>query len=34
LHESRLRVQQVENTYRSRPSDLAVAEFEARLEKK
>ncbi len=34
LHESRLSVQQVENTYRSRPSDLAVAEFEARLEKK
>ena len=34
LHESRLSVQQVENTYRSRPSDLEVAEFEARLEKK
>jgi transposase len=34
LHDSRLSVQQVENTYRSRPSDLAVAEFEARLEKK
>jgi len=34
LHESRLSVQQVENTYRSRPSDLAVAEFEAQLEKK
>jgi transposase len=34
LHESRLSVQQVENTYRSRPHDLEVAEFEARLEKK
>jgi transposase len=34
LHESRLSVQQVENTYRSRPDDLEVAEFEARLEKK
>ena len=34
LHESRLSVQQVENTYRSRPNDLTVAEFEARLEKK
>jgi transposase len=34
LHESRLSVQQVESTYRSRPSDLVVAEFEARLEKK
>jgi transposase len=34
LHESRLSVQQVENTYRSRPNDLAVAEFEAQLEKK
>ena len=34
LHESRLSIQQVENTYRSRPSDLAVAEFESRLEKK
>ncbi|HVO69814.1 MAG TPA: helix-turn-helix domain-containing protein [Aggregatilineaceae bacterium] len=34
LHESRLSIPQVENTYRSRPDDLAVAEFEARLEKK
>jgi len=34
LHESRLSLQQVESTYRSRPSDLEVAEFEARLEKK
>jgi transposase len=34
LHESRLSVQPVESTYRSRPSDPEVAEFEARLEKK
>jgi transposase len=34
LHASRLSVQQVESTYRSRPSDLEIAEFEARLEKK
>jgi len=34
LHESRFSLQQVESTYRSRPSDLEVAEFEARLEKK
>jgi transposase len=34
LHESCLSVQQVESTYRSRPSDPVVAEFEARLEKK
>lgn len=34
LHASGLSVQQVENQYRSRPDDLTVAEFEARLEKK
>jgi transposase len=34
LHESRLSVQQVESLYHSRPSDLEVADFEARLEKK
>jgi transposase len=34
LHESRLSIQQVENTYRSRPNDLEVAAFEAHLEKK
>lgn len=34
LHESRLSVQQVENVYRSRPSDSAIATFEAELEKK
>jgi len=34
LHESRLSVQQVETTYRSRPNERAVADFEAQLEKK
>ena len=34
LHESRLSVQQVETTYRSRPNELTVADFEAQLEKK
>lgn len=34
LHESRLSVQQVENVYRSRPSDSVIATFEAELEKK
>jgi transposase len=34
LHESRLSVQQVENMYRSRPSETTVADFEAQLEKK
>jgi transposase len=34
LHESRLSVQQVETTYRSRPGELVVADFEAQLEKK
>jgi transposase len=34
LHESRLSIQQVESTYRSRPGELDVAEFETRLEKK
>jgi transposase len=34
LHESRFSLQPVESTYRSRPSDLEVAEFEAWLEKK
>jgi transposase len=34
LHESRLSLQQVESLYRSRPGDLEIAEFEARLEKK
>jgi transposase len=34
LHECRLSVQQVETTYRSRPNELTVADFEAQLEKK
>ena len=34
LHESRLSVQQVETTYRSRPNERTVADFEAQLEKK
>ena len=34
LHESRLSVQQVETTYRSRPNERTVADFEAELEKK
>ena len=34
LHESRLSVQQVQSVYRSRPSDSAIADFEAALEKK
>ncbi len=34
LHESRLSVQHVENAYRSRPSDRAITDFEAALEKK
>jgi transposase len=34
LHECRLSVQQVETTYRSRPNELTVADFDAELEKK
>jgi len=34
LHECRLSYQHTERVYRSRPDDLAVADFEAELEKK
>jgi transposase len=34
LHESRLSYQQTEKVYRSRPSEQAIADFEAELEKK
>jgi transposase len=34
LAEAGLSLQQTENTYRSRPNDLAIADFEAMLEKK
>jgi transposase len=34
LAQAGLRLQRTENTYRSRPDDLTVADFEARLEKK
>lgn len=34
LHESRLSVQRVESTYRSQPNAVAMADFEAQLEKK
>jgi transposase len=34
LAQAGLSLQRTENTYRSRPSDQAIAEFEARLEKK
>jgi transposase len=34
LAQAGLSLQRTENTYRSRPDDLTIADFEARLEKK